>query len=320
MRITIALALGAVFALLTATGIGQQPGLRQEVEVLQPGPMRIDPVKEGLFVVRGPFSPCMRSTCPPGRPGDGLMHESGDIAVRVTPDGLILVDDKFTDQLADVLATIRTVTSLPVRYMLNTHHHGDHVSGNVNFRQMGIDIIAHRNIRENFLRTKAPGEPNITFADQGSLHLGGVDVQMFHLGRGHTNGDTIVYFPDLKAIHMGDLVIDGAPVIDYAGGGSAIEFVKTIERILTIDFDVAIPGHGKLFTKDEVRAYLVRFQTMNQRMRELAKSGFPKDRLQTLDQVLAVLGLSDLGWENTVSTATFRGGVGRYYDEMAAAP
>jgi cyclase len=313
--------LAGVFAVFTATGSGQQPGLRQDVEVLQRGPIRIETVKPGLFVVRGPFSECMRTNCQPGgRRADDLMHEPGDVAVRVTPLGLIVVDNKFTDQTGEVLAQIRTVSPLPIRYMLNSHHHGDHVSGNVNFRQMGVDIIAHENIRANFLRTRVPGEPNITFADRGAVHLGGVEVQLFHFGRGHTNGDTIIYFPDLRTIHMGDLVIDGAPVIDYAGGGSAIEFVSTIEQLLQLDFDTAIPGHGKLFTKAEVEAYVVRLRTMNERMRELAKSGVPKDQLDTLDEVRARLRLADLGWENSVSTATFMNGVSRYYDEMAAAP
>ena len=321
MRTVIAAALGLVFVALTLSGAGQQLPLRQQVEVLQPGPIRIDMVKEGLFVIRGPFSACMRTTCgPTQRNPDGLMHEPGDVAVRVTPAGLIVVDSKFTDQTAEVLAQIRTISQLPIRYMLNSHHHGDHVSGNANFLQLGVDIVAHENIRANFLRTKAPGAPEITFADRGAVHLGGVEVQMFHFGRGHTNGDTIIYFPDLKVIHMGDLVIDGAPVIDYAGGGSAIAFATTIERMLTLDFDTAIPGHGKLFTKDDVRAYLARLRTMNARMRELAKSGFPKDQLDTLDEARVQLRLADLGWENSVSTTAFFPGVSRYYDEMAAAP
>ena len=320
VRMTVVGAFGLVFAALTLTGASQQP-LRQNVEVLRNSPIRIDMVKEGLFVIRGPFSECMRTTCAPTqRNPDGLTHEPGDVAVRVTPAGLIVVDNKFTDQTAEVLAQIRTVSPLPIRYMLNSHHHGDHVSGNANFQQLGVDIIAHQNIRANFLRLKAPGAPDITFADRGTVHLGGVEVQMFHFGRGHTNGDTVIYFPDLRVIHMGDLVIDGAPVIDYPGGGSAIEFVTTIERMLTLDFDVAIPGHGKLFTKADVQAYLARLRTMNARMRELARSGVPKEQLATLDQVRVQLRLADLGWENSVSTTAFMGGVSRYYDEMAAAP
>jgi cyclase len=293
--------------------------LRQEVEVLQAGQMRIDKVKDGLYVVRGPFVPCTTRGCRPNGPDDGLIHEPGDVAVRVTPEGLILVDDKYPENLVDVLTQVRSVSTLPVRYLLNSHHHADHVSGNANLRALGIDVIAHRNIRENFLKLQQPGEPNIVFADEGAVFLGGVEVRMLHYGRGHTNGDTILYFPDLKTVHMGDLVIDGMPVIDYGGGGSALEFVKTIDRLLEIDFDTAIPGHGHVMTKAEVQAYRVRFDTMNQRMRELIRRGLKKDQLQTLAQARIQLKLADLGWDNSVSTTAFMSSVGQYYDEMAAA-
>jgi glyoxylase-like metal-dependent hydrolase (beta-lactamase superfamily II) len=202
---------------------------------------------------------------------------------------------------------------------LNTHHHGDHSGGNKIVRdQLGIDIIAHKNIRENFLRLKQPGEPNITFADQSAVYLGGVEVQLHWLGRGHTNGDTVIYFPDLKTVHTGDLIIDGMPVIDYPGGGSAVEFLTTIDNLLKMDFDTMIPGHGKLMTKEDVRAYRVRFQTMNERMRQRIRSGATKDDFKTLDQARAQLKLSDLGWDNSVSTTAWFGGMARYYDEIAA--
>jgi cyclase len=293
--------------------------LRQEVEVLKAGQMRVEKVKEGLFVVRGPFVPCTTRGCRPNGPDDGLIHEPGDVAIRVTPEGLILIDDKYPDNILEVLSQVRSVSSLPVRYLLNTHHHGDHVSGNANLRALGIDIIAHRNIRENFLKLKQPGEPNIVFADEGALYLGGVEVKMFHQGRGHTNGDTVIYFPDLKAVHMGDLVIDGMPVIDYGGGGSALEFVKTIDKLLELDFDIAIPGHGRVMSRADVVAYRARFQVMNDRMRTLAKKGFPREQLLSLDQARIQLGLADLGWENSVSTTAFMNGIGQYYDEMKAA-
>ena len=300
--------------------LSQQQGLRQNVEVLQQGPTRIEKVKDNLFVVRGPFVPCGTRGCRPNGPDDGLIHEPGDVAVRITPAGVILVDDKYPENLSDVLAQIRSVTTLPIRYMLNSHHHGDHVSGNANIRAMGIDVIAHRNIRENFLKIKQPGEPNIVFADFGAVYLGGVEVQLFYLGRGHTNGDTVTYFPDLKTVHMGDLVIDGMPVIDYNGGGSAIEFVKTIDNMLQLDFDTAIPGHGRVMTKPDVQAYRTRFETMNQRMRELARKGVPKEQLKTLDQIRAQLRLADLGWENSVSTTASINSFSQYYDEMAGLP
>jgi len=298
--------------------LAQQLPLRQNVEVLKEGPMRADKVKDGLYVIRGPFLPCMTG-CRPGQTGDGLIHESGDVAVRVTSEGLIVIDDKFASQAADVFAKVKTVSPLPVKYILNTHHHGDHASGNAYARDtLGVSIIAHRNIRENFRRIKQAGEPNITFANEAAVHLGGVDVQLRWFGRGHTNGDTVIYFPDLRTIHAGDLVIDAMPVIDYPGGGSAIEFISTIDRLLTLDFDTMIPGHGKLMTKDEVRAYRVRFQTMNERMREVIRKGVTKDQLKTLDQARAQLKLSELGWDNSVSTTTWFNSFSQYYDEIAA--
>jgi glyoxylase-like metal-dependent hydrolase (beta-lactamase superfamily II) len=303
---------------LAAVAAQQRFPLRQDLEILQEGPMRADRVEDGLYVIRGPFLPCMRG-CPPGQTGDGLIHESGDVALRVTPAGLIVVDDKFPDQAAEVLAQVKKVSPLPVRYVVNSHHHADHVSGNATVRSaLGVDVIGHRNIRENFLRLKQPGEPTVTFDDRASIFLGGVEVRLLWLGRGHTNGDTVIYFPDLKTVHVGDLIIDGMPVIDYPGGGSAVEFLTTIDNLLKVDFDTMIPGHGKLMTKDDVRAYRVRFQTMNDRARALIRSGVTKDQLATLDQARARLKLSELGWDNSVSTTTWFGGFAAYYDELAA--
>jgi glyoxylase-like metal-dependent hydrolase (beta-lactamase superfamily II) len=177
---------------------------------------------------------------------------------------------------------------------------------------MGIDVIAHKNIRANFLRIGQPGEPNVVFADEASVFLGGAEVRMLYFGRGHTDGDTIVYFPDLKTVHAGDLIIDGMPVIDYSAGGSAIEFVRTIDTLLDIDFDTLIPGHGRIMSRDDVVAYRARFEEMNRRMRNLARRGVPKDEVQKR------LYLEDLGWDNTVSTTTWATFIDDYYDEMAA--
>jgi cyclase len=318
MRTNLAIALAGVFGLLTIAAVTGQLPLKHNIELLKQGPMRADKVKAGLYVIRGPFLPCMVG-CRPGEVGDGLIHESGDVAVRVTSAGLIVVDDKFDSQAAEVLAKVKLVSPLPIKYLLNSHHHTDHTGGNANVRAaLGVDIIAHKNIRANFLRLKQPGEPTITFADQAAVHLGGVEVQMLWFGRGHTNGDTVVSFPDLKTVHGGDLIVAGMPVIDYPGGGSAVEFIPTIDKLLTVDFDTLIPGHGKPMTKDEVRAYRVRFQEMNDRMRALIRRGVTKNDLKTLDQARAQLKLAELGWDNSVSTTTWFSSIGSYYDEIAA--
>src|SRR5258706_14169657 len=104
------------------------------------------PPAEEAYVIRGPFVPCGTRGCRPNSPDDGLIHEPGDVALRVTAEGLILIDDKYPENVSDVLAQVKSVSSLPVKYLLNTHHHGDHASGNAVIREMGVNIIAHKNI------------------------------------------------------------------------------------------------------------------------------------------------------------------------------
>lgn len=304
MRISLGLAIGVLILVLS---VGAQSGRGAPT----PEPMRIEKVKENLYVIRGPFNPCAPNGCGPKSVDDGLLHEAGDVAVLVTSEGAILVDDKFALNVQDIMDKVRSVTSQPVRYLLNTHHHLDHAGGNENFVSL-TEIIAHRNVRENFIRNKQPGAPRIVFTDQAAVHLGGVEVQARYFGRGHTNGDAVIFFPDLRVVHTGDLVIDGMPVIDYNNGGSAVEFVRTLDRLLELDFDTVIPGHGRLLTKDDVRAYKPKIETMNRRMTDLIRNGVPRDRAG------AQLRLDDLGWAHTVSTGTFMASVGRYYDELAA--
>jgi cyclase len=274
-------------------------------------PMRIEKVKENLYVLRGPFNPCAPNGCSGAYGDDGLLHEAGDVAVRVTPEGLILVDDKYQENVAEILDKVKSVTSQPVKYLLNTHHHTDHAGGDETFIKM-TEIIAHRNVRENFLRNNQPGAPRVVFNDQASVFLGGVEVRAYYFGRGHTNGDAVIYFPDLKVVHTGDLITEGMPVMDYRNGASAVEWVKVLDKLLELDFDIVIPGHGKLLTKENVRTDRQKLVTMNQRMTELARRGVPKDK------VFDELKLSDLGWDHTVSTVAFKGGLSGYYDEMKA--
>ena len=306
MRTSLAILVGClVLSLVVARGAGQSR--------LVSAPMRAEQVKPGLYVIRGPFDPCAPGGCNGRNTDDGLLHEPGDVAVRVTSEGAIVVDDKFVQNVPDVLSRVKSVTTQPIRYLLNSHHHADHIGGNGAVMDLGIEIIAHKNIRENIIRNKQPGPPRLTFTDEEDIHLGGVEVRMLYLGRGHTNGDTVIFFPDLRTIHSGDLVIDGMPVIDYDNGGSALEFVTTLEKMMALDFDTVIPGHGRVLTKDDVRAYIPKLKTMNDRMRELARRKVPDD------QLAAQLKLDDIGWAHTVSTGTFMRSIVRYRDEMAAA-
>jgi cyclase len=276
-------------------------------------PMQIEKVKEDLYLIRGPFHRCAPNGCSERYGDDGMLHEAGDVAVRVTPEGLIVVDDKYQENVAEILEKVKSISAQPVKYLLNTHHHTDHAGGDAIFINT-TEIIAHRNVRENFLRNKQPGAPRVTFTDQASVFLGGVEVRAYYFGRGHTNGDAVIYFPDLKVIHTGDLITEGMPVLDYNNGASAVEWVKVLDEVLKLDFDTVIPGHGKLLTKEHIRSDRQKLVTMNQRMTALARKGVP------LEQVFDQLKLADLGWDRTVSTVAFRGGLKGYYEEMKAQP
>jgi cyclase len=302
----LALVVATVGALVSASFLSAQPAKPE-------APMRIEKVKDDLYLLRGPFNRCAPNGCGGAYGDDGMLHEAGDVAVRVTPEGLILVDDKYQGNVAEILEKVRSISSQPLKYLLNTHHHTDHAGGDAIFINT-TEIIAHRNVRENFLRNKQPGAPRVTFTDQASVFLGGVEVRAYHFGRAHTNGDAVIYFPDLKVIHTGDLITEGMPVMDYNNGASAVEWVRVLDQVLELDFDVVIPGHGKLLTKEDVRSDRQKLVTMNQRMAELARKDVP------LDQVFDQLKLADLGWDRTVSTAAFKGGLKGYYEEMRAQP
>jgi glyoxylase-like metal-dependent hydrolase (beta-lactamase superfamily II) len=208
------------------------------------------------------------------------------------------VDDKFEDVAQEIISEVKKVTDKPIRFLINTHHHGDHTGGNVVFFKI-TTILAHHNVRqqlsmarEQALKTLpdriaqlekqlAEAEKNaspqaaqmkpqlenarraldsaqrvkieetlpaLTFDSEVRLYLSGEEIQTFHVKRGHTNSDSIVYFPKQKLVHMGDLFVRGYPLIDVRGGGSSREWIETLDGVLK-RLDPAtqvIPGHGDI--------------------------------------------------------------------------
>ncbi|HYR90886.1 MAG TPA: MBL fold metallo-hydrolase [Terriglobia bacterium] len=181
--------------------------------------------------------------------GDG-----GNVAVFVTNEGVILVDDKYDHDHDALLAQIRSVTTQPVRYIINTHYHADHASGNARFLPVA-EIISTANARTNILEHKQPNAPpgaapaRVVFTDETAVFLGGKEVRARYFGRGHTNGDAIIYFPEQRTIHTGDLMPGTTPLVDYNGGGSIVEWTKTLDAVMKLDFDTVIPGHGPVTDK-----------------------------------------------------------------------
>lgn len=236
---------------------------------LEPPKLDISKVKENLYVIEG---------------------DGGNTGVYITGDGVILTDVKFPRDVEIILEKVKSVTDQKVRYVYNTHHHGDHSGGNEKLLAQGVEILLHENARRNIVEKKQPGAPRIAFADRSELWLGGKHVQARHFGRSHTNGDAVVYYPELKTIQTGDMFVRQAPVIDYSAGGSAIEWTKTIDQVLALDFDTVIPGHGPVSTRADLIKWRKDFEAMRDRMSTLSK------KYATVDEAMAQFRLEDYGW------------------------
>jgi cyclase len=183
-----------------------------------------------------------------------IIGNGGNVAAMPTSEGVLLVDDKFAQDGPDILAKVKTISDRPIRYVLNTHQHGDHTGGNAALLAASAEIVIHKNARANMLAGNMPGLPHITFSDETQVFLGGKEVRARYLGRGHTNGDAVVYFPSERVLHTGDLYMStgGPPFIDYSAGGSLADWEKTLEQALQYDFDIVIPGHGPVVKKADL--------------------------------------------------------------------
>lgn len=186
--------------------------------------------------------------------GDVYMLEGfgGNIGVLVGSDGTLMIDDQFEPLAPKIEKAISKLTDTPqIKYVVNTHYHGDHAGGNVYFAR-SASVLAHMNVRERLAKKGNEGLPVITYEDGVMLHLNNEDVHVKHLPAGHTDGDSVVYFPNANVWHLGDLFFNGRfPFIDTQGGGSVAGYIANIEHLLTkIDDDARIiPGHGPLTDK-----------------------------------------------------------------------
>jgi glyoxylase-like metal-dependent hydrolase (beta-lactamase superfamily II) len=237
----------------------------------------IQMVKPGLFVV----------------PGGG-----SNSIVRVTSEGVILVDTKLPGEANynALMEQIRSVTMQPVRVVIVTHHHADHTGNNDRFVAAGVQVIGHEQLAKNldtYQFDPRPAKPTTTYnTAEHIVRLGGVEVRVLHLGRAHTGGDSVVYFPDVRVIATSDAVTTGTqgPLADYAGGGSFGDWTRVLDAMLKRDFDTAIPGAGPVLTKADVQDFRTKINTVMTRASELAKKGVSKD------QLLKQLKTDDIGW------------------------
>ena len=232
------------------------------------------------------------------KPGLYMITGAGaNTEVRVASDGLIVVDGKLPGEqnYNALMDQLKAISTLPIKFLIVTHHHADHTGNNDKFLAAGAQIVAHENLNKNlatYQATPKPAPATITYAKNYSVKQGGVEVQAHHLGNAHTSGDTVVYFPDLKVVVLSDEVTSGTlgPLADYAGGGSFLEWTQTLDNVLKLDFDTAIPGNGNPIAKADVLAYRNKIETFVNRAKAAVRNGTPKDQLMT--QVKT----DDLGW------------------------
>lgn len=201
-----------------------------------------------------------------------IKGRGGNIAVSSGEDGVFIIDDQVEPLTDQLLASISKVSDQPIRFVINTHYHGDHVGGNETLGKAGSVIIAHDNIRHRmssdqvsiFFDETTPAWakdslPIVTFNDRVTLHLNGEAVTVTHVPRGHTDGDSIVHFPDSNVIHMGDIFFNGLyPFIDLDGGGSIQGTIAAVELGIGMADDETriIPGHGPMSDLSGMQEYL----------------------------------------------------------------
>tara|TARA_R110002110_G_scaffold303525_2_gene517652 strand:- start:18973 stop:19866 length:894 start_codon:yes stop_codon:yes gene_type:complete len=202
-----------------------------------------------------------------------LQGRGGNVVASVGDDGILMVDDDYADTapaFRDVLKTLAGDDYKP-RFLLNTHWHGDHVGGNLLWSQEGAVLMAHDNVRrrmstrqemavfDNVVEPSPPAAlPVVTYGDALTLHFNGDDVEVQHFPRGHTDGDSVVFFSRENTVHMGDLFFkDAFPFVDIGSGGNVFGYIEAVEAILErVDTStVIVPGHGSLADKADLLRY-----------------------------------------------------------------
>lgn len=233
-----------------------------------------------------------------------LTGNGGNIGVSVGKDGVYVIDDQYAPLTDKILAAIKAITPDPVRFVVNTHWHGDHTGGNENMGKTGALLIAHENVRKRmsteqfmaaFGRKVEPSPeaalPVVTFTDAVTFHWNGDEIRVRHVAPAHTDGDSIIRFVKADVVHMGDLFTNGSfPFVDTSSGGRVDGFVAAADGVLAVATEKTriIPGHGPLGTKADLQAFRDVVKTVRDRVAKLKAEG------KTREQVLAAKPTADL--------------------------
>jgi cyclase len=273
----------AVVLLLT---VGAVAGSAQDKNAL-----KTELVKTGLFVISG-------GGC--------------NSLLRLSAKGLIVVDGKLPGNYDALLEQVRKISEQPIRVLINTDYHENHTGNNSEFLEDATQILAQANVKASLAASSptAPkaGLPTKIYDRSLTFKLGGVEVQVFHFGDARTHGDTVVYFPNLKVVAVGDLFAAN-PDPDFSAGGSLTGWEPVLAEILKLDFDVVVPGTGPVVNRADLEAFRKKIDTLISRATMLVKNGVPEDHL------MAQLKTDDLGMRLNFTGER----LGSFYAELSRA-
>jgi len=258
--------LAALSALLFAVNVQGQP---------QPAELELISVHDELYVIHNDYVP-------------------GNATALITDEGVLLIDDKFERDYTNMIELLRSVTDQPVRVVINTHYHEDHSGSNARFQEAGAEIVASERARLKMVEFDQSGLPIFTIEDFGRIHIGGKEIELYQFGRAHTDGDVVVYFPDYRLLVAGDLFVHGGgtvQLIDYAGGGSAKDWTRTLDRILRLDFDTVVPGHGAVTTKAEMQRFRDSTLDLRNRVQDMVRGGNSREEIEAMLR-------GEFGWQD----------------------
>jgi cyclase len=228
-----------------------------------------------------------------------LEGEGGNIGVSVGEDGVIVIDDQYAPLTPKIQAAITAISPKPIKFVINTHWHGDHVGGNENLAAVGAVIVAHENVRKRMsteqfieiMKRKVPPSPAkalpvVTFTSDITLHFNGEDIHVIHADPAHTDGDSIVVFPKAKVVHMGDCYMTiSYPFADLSSGGSFDGFVSVTDKVvgMTDETFKIIPGHGPLSDRAELKGWHDMLVEIRGTVKKQADAGKKLDAIQKLN-------------------------------------
>lgn len=259
------------------------------------------------------------------RGGVGVFTErGGTIAYLITKDGLAVVDSQFPEQSAHLIGALKDQSQQPIRYLINTHHHGDHSGGNIAFKGIARHVVAHtnsatnqRNVAEKQNATEKNLFPDITYTDKWKQKVGNETIRMHYFGAGHTNGDSIVHFENANIAHMGDLLFNGRyPFVDASAGASVKSWVKVLDKTLKTFDKSTLFVFGHAFDpekitggQEEIKLFKDYLEKVLVFVEKGIKSGKSREEILKATSVPGVTYMQGTGLERSLGPA---------YDELVA--